>query len=118
MSVLLDTWKNGPRARVESVGTVRHLEKWSQGLGRECRCVVTVDVDVVDVSQTFEKDLSAGLKKTCIESQQLMPRLKRCEGHEAIKTGPSIQDMQKVLNTAYMPFKIIAKVICWKSMNS
>ena len=87
-------------------------------MGRECRCVVTVDVDVVDVSQTFEKDLSAGLKKTCIESQQLMPRLKRCEGHEAIKTGPSIQDMQKVLNTAYMPFKIIAKVICWKSMNS
>jgi hypothetical protein len=23
---VIDTWKNGPRARVESVGAVRHLE--------------------------------------------------------------------------------------------
>ena len=71
--------------------------------------VVVVDVDVADVLQAFKKDLSAGVRKTCVEAEQLMARLKHFEDYEAIKNLPRIQDMQKTLKTAYMHFKIIAK---------
>ena len=59
--------------------------------------------------QAFKKDLSGGVRKTCVEAKQLMARLKHSEDHEAVKKLPSIQDMQKTLKTAYMHFKIIAK---------